>query len=262
MICTTDSDVPSPEVSVLGSRVPVVNLSEAVARTESMIRQPNGRCRQVINTGFHGIWQGFKDPQFRAVLQSADFWVPDGIGIALIARCQGYSASRVGGPDFVEEFLRRAVVEGYSSFFFGDTPDTLAALAAALSGKFPGLRIAGMLSPPFRDVTPEEDEQHVQAINDSKPDILWVGLGCPKQEKWIYEHQDRLQVPVAVGIGAIFRFLGGTVPRAPGFVGRMGLEWAWRLAHEPKKCWRRCLVEGPQFLLHVGLELSGVRKYS
>lgn len=249
------------QVNVLGSRVPVVSLQEAVARTEAFITEPGHRCRQVVNTGFHGIWQGFRDPHYRDVLASADFWVPDGIGIALVARCQRHRAPRIGGPDFVEALLKRAVIKGYRNFFFGDTEETLAALDSVLRVKFPGLQIVGMLSPPFRAVTAEEDQQHMQAINGSGADVLWVGLGCPKQDLWIHEHRDRLRVPVAVGIGAIFRFLGETVPRAPRVVQHIGLEWAWRLLQEPKKCWRRCFIDAPQFLYHVGLELSGAREY-
>ena len=100
----------------------------------------------------------------------------------------------------------------------------------------------------------------MRAINAAAPDILWVGLGTPKQDRWIFEHRDRLDVPVAIGVGAAFGFFNGQVRRAPRWIGRVGLEWAYRLVKEPKKCWRRCFIQGPQFVAHVAMELAGRRK--
>ena len=123
------------------------------------------------------------------------------------------------------------------------------------------MQIAGTYSPPFGPLTPEEDEEVVQSINQAKPDVLWVGLGCPKQERWIYEHKHRLQVPVAIGIGAYFKFHSGQTKRAPTWVRNRGFEWLWRLWKEPKRIWRRVLIDTPNFAYHVGLELAGLRKY-
>ncbi len=108
----------------------------------------------------------------------------------------------------------------------------------------------------------EEDEAVVRMINDSKPDVLWVALGCPRQERWIYEHRDRLHVPVAIGIGAAFKFMSGTVERAPEWVGNLGFEWLWRFVHEPCRLWRRVLIDGPRFVFSVGLEELGIRKFT
>jgi N-acetylglucosaminyldiphosphoundecaprenol N-acetyl-beta-D-mannosaminyltransferase len=249
-----------PEIEVLGSRVPVLTLKQGIEVTEQMILQYSGSCSQIINTGFHGIWIGSQDHTFCNILNSAEFWVPDGISYAIIARAHGHKMRRIGGPEYVKALLELSVEQGYRHFFFGDTPETLEALDTKLDKNFPGIKIAGMFSPPFRETTPQEDLEQVKMINDARPDVLWVGLGCPKQERWIAEHKDRLKVPVAVGIGAIFRFLAGTVSQAPAFVGRIGLEWAWRLAAEPRKCWRRCVIDGPQFLFHVGVELAGRKR--
>lgn len=247
-------------VEILGSVVPVLVMSEAVERTAALIEKRDGRCRHIVNTGFHGIWEGHKAPAFRRMLATADFWVPDGIAFPLIARLKGHRAKRLAGPEFVEAFLALANERGYRSFFFGDTEGTLAALESVLMKKYPKHKIVGTLSPPFRPLTQEEDDAYVQAINDAAPDVLWVGLGCPKQETWIFEHRDRLNVPVAVGIGAIFRFLGGTVERAPQWIGNLGLEWLWRLAKEPRKCWRRCVLDGPRFIASVSMELAAQRR--
>jgi len=122
-------------------------------------------------------------------------------------------------------------------------------------------RSVGTCSPPFRALAPEEDAAIVALINDSRPDVLWVGLGLPKQERWIHEHLDRLRVPVIVGVGAAFGFASGRVSRAPEWIGRLGFEWVWRLAAEPRKLWRRDLLDGPRFLFHAFLETAGLRKY-
>jgi len=158
-------------------------------------------------------------------------------------------------------FFERANSKGYSSFFYGDTDETLAALRERLEREYSNHKVAGTFSPPFGAVSPEEDEAHVRMINDARPDVLWVGLGTPKQDRWIFEHQERLRVPVAVGVGAAFGFLSGRVKRAPAWIGRCGFEWLWRLAREPKKLWRRDLLDGPRFLFHVALELCGLRRY-
>lgn len=196
-----------PRIKVLGARVPVLNLQEAVDVTEYLIDNPRAHCAHIVNTGFHGIWMGAESPDYQNVLNSAEFWVPDGISYSLIAKARGYNMKRIGGPEYVKEVLELSEEKGYSQFFYGDTPQTLEKLDERLKVMYPDLKIAGMYSPPFRSLSPEEDQQHVQMINDAHPDVLWVGLGCPKQEKWIAEHKNRLDVPVACGIGAIFSFL-------------------------------------------------------
>jgi N-acetylglucosaminyldiphosphoundecaprenol N-acetyl-beta-D-mannosaminyltransferase len=168
---------------------------------------------------------------------------------------------RVPGPDILAAFLEHANRRGYRSFFYGDTEATLADLQRRVTERYPGHVVAGTLSPPFRPLTAEEDAQVIAMINDARPDVLWVGLGLPKQERWIAEHLDRLRVPVVVGVGAAFGFLSGRVSRAPAWVGRIGCEWLWRLAAEPRKLWRRDLIDGPRFLAHVLLEATGLRKY-
>jgi N-acetylglucosaminyldiphosphoundecaprenol N-acetyl-beta-D-mannosaminyltransferase len=249
-------------VKILGSQIDLVDADDAVSRVQGWIEARDGRCRQVVVTGFHGLWEAHRDAEFKGMVNSAALWLPDGIAPVWIARLQGErTACRVPGAEFMEAYLAKADMAGYRSFFYGDTERTLTALARVLQERYPGHRVAGVLSPPFRPLSPEEDEAQVRAINRARPDVLWVGMGMPKQDRWIYEHRDRLNVPVAVGVGAAFRFLAGHVRRAPNLVGRMGLEWAYRLLMEPRKCWRRCFIQGPQFVAHVAMELSGLRKY-
>ena len=251
-----------PTVNVLGSKVHMIELQDVVRKIVGWIQQEEGGCHQVVVTGFHGIWEAHRDPEFKAMLNSADLWVPDGIAPVWVARWQGIPQPyRITGADIMKAVFERSNEKGYSSFFYGDTDETLASLSETVEHEYPGHRVAGTFSPPFAPLTPEEDETIIKMINDAKPDVLWVGLGLPKQERWIFEHRDRLSVPVVIGVGAAFRFLSGRVSRVPAVIGDLGFEWLWRFIQEPKKLWRRAMVQGPQFVGHVLLELSGLRSY-
>lgn len=168
---------------------------------------------------------------------------------------------RASGADFMWEFCELAQQKGYSSFFYGDTKDTLTALTARLKQAFPDLRIAGTFSPPFRELTQEEDEDIVRLINESKADVVWVGLGLPKQERWMYDHRDKLNAPVAVGVGAAFKFISGRVRRAPVWMGDHGLEWLWRLTHEPRRVWRRVIIDIPIFAFRLAMDRWSSRRH-
>ena len=245
-----------PSVHILGSRVHLVSAPRTVDIMERWIRMGEGRCRQVVVTGFHGLLEAHKNPSVRAILNQADLWVPDGIAPVWLARLRGHrDAVRAPGAEIMREFFARAQEQGYSSYFYGDTERTLAALAATVARLYPGHRIAGAYSPPFRALTPAEDDAIIDSINSARPDVLWVALGLPKQDIWIHERLQRLNVPVAVGVGAAFAFVAGTVPRCPQWIGNAGFEWVYRFLREPRKLWRRDLLDGPRFLFHAGMEL-------
>ena len=251
-----------PSIKVLGSRIHMIDLAEVISRIDHWIQHPDGTCRRIVVTGFHGIWEAHKSPDLRAILNSADLWAPDGIAPVWIARRKGFKdAGRTPGAEVMRAFFELADRKGYRSFFYGDTEETLAGLRQSLQRRHPGHTIVGTFSPPFRALSAQEDERVVGMINEARPDVLWVGLGLPKQDRWIFERRQRLRVPVAVGVGAAFAFLSGKVKRVPAWIGNAGLEWLWRLACEPKKLWRRDLLEGPRFVAHVLLEMSGLRKY-
>jgi N-acetylglucosaminyldiphosphoundecaprenol N-acetyl-beta-D-mannosaminyltransferase len=244
-----------PHIEILGCRVSRITLGEAIELIETWIETPCDTPRHIVATGFHGIWEAYKNPTLRQVLNSADLFCPDGIAPVWLSRLRGESLSgRVSGPDLLAAFLAKTNSVRYSSFFFGDTDETLAAVKRKIQSDYPRHRVAGVLSPPFRDLTADEDRRLVDRINDARPDVLWVGLGMPKQEWWIHEHRNQLRVPVVAGVGAAFRFLGGLVRRAPQWIGNCGFEWLWRLAMEPGKLWRRDLVDGPQFLARALFE--------
>jgi N-acetylglucosaminyldiphosphoundecaprenol N-acetyl-beta-D-mannosaminyltransferase len=172
-----------------------------------------------VVTGFHGIWEAHQSPELHRVLNSADLWVADGIAPVWVARLRGLrNVKRTPVADIMQAFFRLAQQKGFASFFYGDTDETLAALRRRLEADYPGHRIAGMISPPFRPLVAgmtsppfrplaqEEDARYLEQINDSGAHVLWVGLGTPKQDRWIWERRLRLRVSVAVGVGAPSRF--------------------------------------------------------
>lgn len=244
-------------VTILGSEVSRVTLSQALAKLEHWIQQPGDRCRFIVATGFHGIWVAHQDRAFRDIINSSDLFCPDGIAPVWLSRLRGDPLpERVAGPDLMREFIRS---NRYRSFFYGDTEATLEALQHRLAVESPGHKLVGAYSPPFRPLTVPEDESVMQMINDAKPDVLWVGLGLPKQEQWIHSHMQELKVPVVVAVGAAFSLVSGTIKRAPQWMGNAGLEWLWRLSHEPKKLWRRDLIDGPRFVYHALKETWEIR---
>ena len=251
-----------PLLRILGTRVHAVENPQVITLMERWIETDRQRCHHVVNTGMHGILEAHRDPKFKAILNAADLFAPDGILVLLIARLRGYPLKRRNtGPQLMWDFSEVAGHKGYRYFIYGDTEDTLQLLAAKLTESFPGLNIVGLDSPPFRPLTPEEDEAIIAAINEARPDVLWVGLGAPKQERWISEHRHRLNVPVAIGVGASFKFHSGKMRRAPVWLRNRGFEWLWRLVHEPKRVWRRVFLDAPKFMGLAALELSGLKRY-
>ena len=251
-----------PTVRILGSRIHLVSTARTVDHIEDWIQTRDGRCRQAIVTGFHGLLEANKSTRIHSILNSADLWVPDGIAPVWLARLRGHrNVVRAPGAEIMLEFLHRADSKNHSSYFYGDTEQTLTALCDTVARKYPGHRIAGAYSPPFRSLTPAEEAEIVDRINAAQPDILWVALGMPKQDIWIHERLAKLNVPVAIGVGAAFSFVAGTVQRCPEWIGRAGFEWVYRFFKEPAKLWRRDLLDGPLFLFHAGIDLFRNREY-
>ena len=248
-------------LTILGTRVNMLEMDQAIERLEAWITG-SSICRRVVVTGMHGIMQAKKSSCFQKIVNSADLFVPDGISLIWIGMIKGFRLRRrVTGSELMWTFFRVADAKGYSSFFYGDTEDTLALLSEKVQFNFPNHKIAGVISPPFTIQTPEAEERDLKAINESGADVLWGGLGLPKQEEWIFRNRGRLTVPVAIGVGASFKFLSGQVMRAPDWVGRNGMEWLWRLITEPRIVWRRIFLDGPCFMFFVLQELVGLRKY-
>ena len=246
---------------VLGVPVNAIQIPDAIAQMSRWI-ETRDATRYVAVTGMHGISESRLDPAFRQVLAGAGMVVPDGMPLVWLARAHGYSLRRrVYGPELMLEFCRTTASRALRHYFYGGAPGVAEALGDHLSKRFPGVVVAGSHCPPFRALTKEEDDDVVARINASNPDIVWVGLSTPKQERWMHAHRHRLHVPVMVGVGAAFDMHTGRVRQAPRWMQEHGLEWCYRLVQEPRRLWWRYVVLGSMFVGNVSLELAGLRKF-
>jgi N-acetylglucosaminyldiphosphoundecaprenol N-acetyl-beta-D-mannosaminyltransferase len=203
-----------------------------------------------------------RDEALRWIHNTAGLVTPDGMPLVWLSWLRGLKqVDRVYGPDLMLACCAHSVAKGYRHFFYGGAPGVAEQLASRLSERFPGLAVAGWYSPPFRPLTPAEDEEVVSRIDEAAPDIVWVGLSTPKQERWMHEHVERLKAPALIGVGAAFDFVSGRKRQAPVWMRRNGLEWSFRLACEPRRLWRRYLVNNPLFIWKVMLQAVGARRY-
>jgi len=239
---------------LLGVKVHAVQTRDAVARMEEWIRN-RGRCHTIAPTGMHGIVEAQHNPSFKAILNATDAVVPDGMPLVWLGRRKGHHLPRrVYGPDLVLEFCEKTAGRGYRHFFYGGGPGVPDRVAESLKRRFPAIEVCGTFSPPMRPLDPQEDKEIVTLISRAAPDVLWVGLGTPKQERWMHEHRDQLQVPVLVSVGAAFDILSGRRKQAPRWMREHGLEWLFRLLQEPRRLWRRYLVYGTQFIVCLAVD--------
>lgn len=208
----------------------------------------------VYAANVHMVMGAYDSPEFRHIVNSADLVTPDGMPLVWIMRARGVKGQeRVYGPHLMLKTLKMAEDEKITVGFIGSTPYTLEKLVTNLKLRYPKLHIGCQISPPYSQATADEDKAIVEQITSSNPRILFVGLGCPKQERWIYEHRDSVNA-VMIGVGAAFDFYAGTVSQAPAWIQRMGLEWLFRLVQEPRRLWKRYLVQNPRFAILALLE--------
>ena len=253
--------VPRTSFDVLGVHVQALELPE-VCRTVSEWIQRRDGCRYVAVTSMHGIMEAQHDPAFKSILNAADLVVPDGMPLVWLSRFRGRPlARRVYGPELMLELCRQTASSGFRHFLVGGVPGVADRLATALRRRFPRLVISGTCSPPFGPCTAEQVEELVATINRAAPDIVWVGLGTPKQEQWMHRHRGRLQAAVLLGVGAAFDIHSGRRSQAPRWMRESGGEWLFRLVQEPRRLWRRYLIYGPQFLFSVALELLKLKRF-
>lgn len=232
---------------LLGTQVSAVTLDRAAAFIEERVerRDPTLVCVCSVNM----IMTARRDPVLRSALEAAGLVSPDGFPVTKIGQRRAVGrVGRVRGTDLMLEACRRAASNGGAIYLYGGAPGVPERIADRLRAHNPSLRIAGVESPPFRPLSEDEKQETVARINQSGADIVWVGLGCPRQEAWMLEFRPRLTAPVLVGVGAAFDFLAGTTRMAPRWVQRIGAEWLWRFLHQPRRMWRRVFVEGPAFL--------------
>jgi N-acetylglucosaminyldiphosphoundecaprenol N-acetyl-beta-D-mannosaminyltransferase len=249
-----------PMFHLLGVRVHAVQIPDVIEQMDEWITRRDA-CRYIAVTDMHSVMEAQHDAKFRGILNSADLVVPDGFPLIWLARRKGFALRRrVYGPELMLRFCAASTAKNYRHFFYGGAPGVAEDLARRFVKLFPGFQVAGTYCPPFRPLTATEDDEAVAAIERSRADIVWVGLGAPKQESWMFSHRERLQAPLLVGVGAAFDFHTGRVRSAPRWVGDHGFEWLFRLAQEPGRLWRRYLIQGSEFVALVLLELLGLKK--
>jgi N-acetylglucosaminyldiphosphoundecaprenol N-acetyl-beta-D-mannosaminyltransferase len=240
--------------NILGVQVSAINLSEAVETVERWIRE--GGRNYVCVTSVHGLMESRRDERLRDIHNHAGLATPDGMPLVWLSRLLGNSRTeRVCGRDLMRELTAVSALRGYRHFYYGGAEGVAEKLKQALIIEYPQLAVAGVFCPPFRQLTQEEDDVVVDAINAARPDIVWVGLSTPKQEQWMASHVGWIDAPVMIGVGAAFDFLAGIKRQAPVWMQRNGLEWLFRLCLEPRRLWRRYAYIVPGFAVLATGEL-------
>ncbi len=253
---TTDAgDTTYDRLDILGVRVSAINLQQAIEAVELWIR--GGKRTYICVTGVHGLMESRRDAQLRDIHNRAGLVTPDGMPLVWLSRLSGKRhTERVCGRDLMRKLTAISALRGYRQYYYGGAEGVVERLTQELTSAHPGLDVAGTRCPPFRQLTREEDDDDVHAINEARPDILWIGLSTPKQEQWMATHRGHVNAPVMIGFGAAFDFLAGTKRQAPLWMQRVGLEWLFRLLSEPRRLWRRYAYIVPGFAFLTAGEFS------
>ena len=244
---------------IIGVEVSAIDMDLALRAIEhwSDTAEPNYVCV----TPAHSIMDAYHDPAFRNILNSSGLTTPDGMSVVWILKLKGYKeVDRVCGSDLMLAVCRYGLERHCRHYFYGGAPGVAEALVSRLTDRFEDIQIAGIHSPPFRKLTDDEDQAEIEKINSTNPDIVWVGISSPKQERWMAEHLGKIEAPVMIGVGAAFDFLSGKKPQAPRWIQRSGFEWLFRLATEPKRLWPR-YRQYPLFVWLVLLQLLGLKEF-
>ena len=231
---------------ILKTNINVTNMSDTIKYIAGHLDDLRGKYICVSNV--HTTVMSYENEEYRKIQNGAAMALPDGAPLSSYSRRKGYKQEQmVTGPDLMLELFAISKEKGYRHYFYGATEETLQSMKEVLERDYPGIQIAGMYAPPFRALTPQEDAQIVAKINEARPDFIWIGLGAPKQEEWMYQHMGQLQ-GVLIGVGAGFDYLAGYIKRAPRWMQRMSLEWLYRLLQDPKRLWRRYFTSNVKFI--------------
>ena len=238
-----------PTCNIMGVDIAAINMNWLVDFTCKYIRDLSGDYMCVSNV--HTTVASWEDAEYCAIQNGGIMAIPDGGPLASIGQKRGYrEMKRTTGPGYMEEIIKISAEKGYRHYFYGSTQDTLDKLHQKITETYPGLQIAGMYSPPFRPMTTDEDNAAIEHINKSNPDFVWVGLGAPKQERWMAEHQGRVN-GFMIGVGAGFDYFAGNIKRAPAWLQRHNLEWLFRLLQNPGRLFRRYWHTNTRFIWHA-----------
>lgn len=237
-----------PRASILGVNVTMTDLPTALDVVEDWVR--GDKREYVCVCDVHSLLEASADPYLTTLYNSSGMTLADGLPLVWAGRFAGFRDNqRVCGPDLFPAAMSRSPLNGWKHYLLGGEPGVADRLARQLQQRHPSIRIVGTHCPPFRTLSSDEADSMVAAINDSGADILWVALGAPKQEKWMGDYRAKLKVPVIIGVGAAFNFEVGDLPRAPSWLQKRGLEWAFRMMVEPRRLWRRYAKSVPLFLI-------------
>ena len=243
---------PFPTCSILGVNIAVTNMKKTVAWLEEDISELSGSYICISNV--HTTVTAYEEESYRAVQNGAAAAPPGGKPLPGASPERGFAvAGGVTGPDLMGEIFRISARHGWRHYFYGSTEETLAALREALERTYPGIAIAGMYSPPFRPLTAEEDRENIERINRAQADFVWIGLGAPKQERWMAAHEGKVQ-GLMIGVGAGFDYHAGRLKRAPQWMQKCSLEWLYRLLQDPVRLFKRYLLTNTKYLWLVSRE--------
>jgi N-acetylglucosaminyldiphosphoundecaprenol N-acetyl-beta-D-mannosaminyltransferase len=243
---------------ILDTEIDALSWDATVMRIASWARRRESRYVCLCNV--HSVVTASLEAEFRDAINGADMAAPDGMPVAWALSRLGFPRQpRINGPDLMSRLCAYAAKSQTKVFFYGSSPQTLTQLENKIITAFPGIRIAGMISPPFRALSAEENDAMVKLINNSGAELLFVGLGCPKQELWMASQRGKINA-VMLGVGAAFDYHAGTLQRAPGWMQRGGLEWLYRFGQEPRRLWRRYLVTNTIFVMGMARQLLTRRK--
>jgi len=239
-----------PEFYVAGARIHAIRVADAVSTIADWVS--SGRRDYIVLTGAHGVVEMQTDPTLLEINNRAGLSTPDGMPVVWLGRLKGQrNIEKVYAPDIMAETFRLGRAAGYRHFLYGGQPGVCEQLRDRLRERYPGLDIVGTYCPPFRPLEPHEREEVSRLINDANPQIVWVGLGCPKQDYWMHEFRPRLRAPVLIGVGAGFDFLSGRMPLAPRWIQHSGFEWLFRTVSDPARLGRRYARVVPLFVYYV-----------
>jgi N-acetylglucosaminyldiphosphoundecaprenol N-acetyl-beta-D-mannosaminyltransferase len=250
----------SPLIHIVGTPISIVSMDLVLSTIAEWITEQG--ARYIVFRDVHGVMLARDDIQLRNAHDEADLVVPDGMPLVWAARAAGFGdATRVCGPDLLPAACAYGLPHGWRHYFYGGAPGVAEALVENLTKMFPGLIVAGTQCPPFRPLTPEENERACAAIRAAQPHLVWVGLGTPKQEIWMAVHRRECGGAILLGVGAAFNIYAGLTPRAPKWAQKYGLEWSYRLLHDPARLWKRYLVLAPMFALLAICELISRQRH-
>jgi len=246
--------------NVLGVGINAINMQDALLLSDALI-QSSGKG-YVCLTSVHGVIESQSDPAFRKILNRSFLTTPDGVPTVWVGWLQGHRRiRRVFGPDYMLALCRWSVERGYRHFLYGGADGVAEQLASALIDKIPGLQVVGTYTPPFRPLNQFEEIELTAMVAETKPDVFWVGLSTPKQERFMAAYLDKLDVKLMAGVGAAFDIHTGRIKDAPRWVKNSGLQWLHRLFQEPRRLWGRYLHNNPRFLWNIGLQFLNLRKF-